>query len=344
MREVQYKSFSLRTHKKNWRLDNPNVCQFELTFGCGLHCKHCYTDCYNKPAYLRKELKTKDVKIILDKVYNAGAIWLCLTGGDPLIRKDFLEIYSYAKEKGFIITVFTSGCSVTEEITDYFKKSPPFVIEITLNAVTEDLYEKISQAKGSFEKVIKGIDLILKENLPLRIKTQVTKDNLAELPKIREFVEGKGLEFQSYSDLYARLDGDKAPCSLRISRQEIMSLNNRIKSGCFNEPNELNEHNEPNDSLFPCAISGGDGINIDPYGNMFLCNLIRNPTFNLLEVDIKYAFERLLSSVRDKKFSTDSRCKNCNLRQFCRSCPGRAFLEKGDMEAPIEYYCELAKV
>ncbi|MFQ5868041.1 MAG: radical SAM protein, partial [bacterium] len=87
MREIQYKTFSLRTHKKNWLLKRPNVCQFELTFGCNLHCKHCYTDCYNKPDCLKKELKTGEVKFILDKVYKAGVIWLCFTGGDPLTRK-----------------------------------------------------------------------------------------------------------------------------------------------------------------------------------------------------------------------------------------------------------------
>ncbi|GAF88367.1 unnamed protein product, partial [marine sediment metagenome] len=116
MREIQYKTFSLRTHKINWLLKRPNVCQFELTFGCNLHCKHCYTDCYNKPAYLKKELKTREVKFILDKVYKAGVIWLCFTGGDPLTRKDFLDIYSDAKDKGFIITLFTNGYSMTEEI------------------------------------------------------------------------------------------------------------------------------------------------------------------------------------------------------------------------------------
>lgn len=108
MEEIQYKTFSLNTHKKNWQINNPNVCQFELTFKCGLHCKYCYTDCYNKPDYSKDELSTKEIKLILNKVYDAGVIRLCFTGGDPLARKDFLDIYAYAKIKGFIITIFTN--------------------------------------------------------------------------------------------------------------------------------------------------------------------------------------------------------------------------------------------
>lgn len=344
MKEIQYKTFSWKTHKKNWLLKRPNVCQFELTFRCNLHCKHCYTDCYNKPAYLRKELKTGEVKLILDKVCKAGVIWICFTGGDPLTRGDFLDIYAYAKDKGFIVTVFTNGYSMTKEIARYFKKRPPFVIEMTLNAVTEDLYEKISQVKGSFERVMKGINLILKERLPLKIKTQITRDNLAESPKIKRFIEGLDLKFRPSSDLHARLNGDLAPCNLRILPQEVLNLNGRIKTDCLNKPDKLNESKEPNDSLFPCAIGGGDGIHIDPYGNMFLCNLIRKPVFNLLKVDIQYASNKLLPLVRNRKFSTDSRCNGCNLREFCHWCPGRAYLETGDMEAPIPYYCKLAKV
>ncbi|MEA3560790.1 MAG: radical SAM protein [Candidatus Omnitrophota bacterium] len=129
MKEIQYKTFSLRTHKKNWRIKRSNVCQFELTFKCGLNCSYCYVSCYNKPECIKNELTTKGVKFILDKVYNAGIIWLCLTGGDPLTREDFLEIYSYAKNKGLIITIFTNGYSMTKEIADYLEKRPPFVKE-----------------------------------------------------------------------------------------------------------------------------------------------------------------------------------------------------------------------
>lgn len=349
MREIQYKTFSLRTHKKNWHLMRPNVCQFELTFGCDLHCKHCYADCYNKPIYLKKELKTEEVKFILDKVHRTGVIWLCFTGGDPLTRRDFLDIYSYAKDKGFIITVFTNGYSMTGEITRYFKKRPPFVIEMTLDAATENLYERISQVKGSFKKTVEGINLILKEKLPLKIKTNITRDNLEELPKIKKFIKKLGLKFQPSTDLYARLNTDLRPCNLRISPQEVLNLNGRVKTDCLNNLKKRNklykryELNKPNNSLFLCAIGGGDGIHIGPYGNMFLCNLIRKPAFNLLKTDIEYASHKLLPLVRNRTFVSNSRCKSCNAREFCHWCPGRARLEMGDEETPVPYYCELAK-
>ena len=347
MREIQYKKFSWDIHKKNWRVKQPNVCQFELTFRCGLHCKHCYTDCYNKDEYLERELSAVQVKRLLDKIYNSGVIWLCFTGGDPLTRDDFLEIYSYAKEKGFIITIFTNGYSMTKEILDYLKNRPPFVIEITLNAVTKKTYEDISQVKGSFEKVMHGVDMIAQNKLPLKIKTQVMRHNLEELPKIKEFVEGLGLRFRPSIDLYASLDRGLSPCNSRISPQEALKLDKRLGADSIKKEDGCNVNGArsaltSNPNLFRCAAGGGDGINLDPYGNMFLCSLIREPCFNLLEAGIEDTVSKLLSLVRGKRFTTSSRCKECKIHELCHSCPGRALLEIGDMEAPVEYYCELA--
>jgi radical SAM protein with 4Fe4S-binding SPASM domain len=304
-------------------------------------------------------LKKDQLKFILDKVYRAGAIWLCFTGGDPLTRKDFLELYSYAKDKGFIITIFTNGYSMTKEIAGYLKKKPPFVIEMTLNAVTEELYEKISHVKGSFKKTMEGISLISKRKLPLKIKTQITKDNLEELPKIEKFVKGLGLKFRPSAILHARLTGNLTPCNLRIPPNEILGLNGKKElsdDDCDMAPETDNlkpktdDHispagrRTPETNLFRCTISGGDGIHIDPYGNTFPCSLIRRPKFNLLKMDIEYASNKLSTLVRNRKFESNSICKSCNLREFCHWCPGKAKLETGDEEAPIPYYCEMAKL
>jgi len=350
MQEIKYKIFSFRTHKKNLRKDKPNVCQFELTFGCGLHCKHCYSDCYNKARYIKKELNTKEVKFILDNVYKQGILWLCFTGGDPLTRPDFLELYKYAKNKGFIITIFTNAYSMNKKIAEYLKDKPPFIIEVTLNAVMQDLYEKISQVKGSFSKAMRGINLILKVSLPLKIKTQVTRDNFRELPQIKKFVKSLGLRFRPSVFLYGRLDGDLTPCNLRISPQEVLSLNGNKKSSL--DDCDLSTNHEPrlphrqagttNHALFRCAIAGGDGIHIDPYGNMLPCNCIREPKLNLLKENIEEACKKILNWVRVRHITDNSKCQSCSVRSICYNCPGKALLETGDLEGRINWFCDLA--
>jgi len=338
MKKLNYKDFSFRTHMLNWHRHKPNICQFELTFKCNLHCKHCYSDCYNNPYYIKKELNTKQVKFILDKIYKAGVIWLCFTGGDPLTREDFLDIYSYAKNKGFIITIFTNGYSMTKKITDYLENMPPFVIEITLNAITKKTYEYISGVGDSFEKIMAGIDMIMRRKLPLKIKTQVTRQNIKERERIKRFVQGLGLRFRPSPMLHARLDGDISPCKLRITPQQILDINKKFRPTA----NQPRENQDKKNRLFRCTIGTSDGFNIDPYGNMLTCQKIRKPAENLLESSISKARNKLYSRIRRINFVTSSKCRYCELRGLCRLCPGSALLETGNMESSIGYFCELA--
>lgn len=350
MKEIQYKDFSLRTHKKNWRIDKSNVCQFELTFRCDFHCLYCYSDCYNNPTDTKNELSTSQVKQILDKIYEAGCLWLCLTGGDPLKRKDFLEIYDYAKQKGFIITIFTNGYSLTKKIVDFLGNNPPFVVELTLNSVAKNTFEEISQLPDSFDKTFSNLKMLIKRNIPVKIKTMVIKNNIREIQEIEKFIQGLGLRFNPSAFIYARLNKDRQPCSLRISPQQLINVNrgfdldSRVNENidCFY--NRLGKSRKKGHSvaLFRCAAGSSDGVIISPYGRMVFCIHLREPSIDLLNQDIVETFFELFNQFRQKTFSTDSACSSCKIRSLCYSCPGHAFLEKGDMELPIEWFCQLA--
>jgi radical SAM protein with 4Fe4S-binding SPASM domain len=356
MREIGYKNFSWRTHQKNWSLKRPNVCQFELTFKCALHCEHCYSDCYNGSQFIKKELNTKQAKTIIDKAHALGVLWLCFTGGDPLQREDFLDIYDYAKKKGFIITVFTTGFSMTEKIAGHFKKTPPFVIEITINAVTKNTCERITKVQGSFEKTMRGLDIITSRNLPLKVKTMVTSQNYEEIHDIKLFLQRRGIEFRPSLILYARLNGDTTPCSLRLRRSRIKDMCKLF--GNYGKENlgdgiEITDACRPNrksielaNGLFRCVIGGGDGINIDPYGNMFPCTCIREPKINFLNssiAQIKHMLHDTIASFSLLGYKAGSKCLLCKFIDKCPRCPGQAFLETGSMEKPIQYYCDLVQ-
>lgn len=286
----------------------------------------------------------------MDKMHKAGIIWLAFTGGDPLTRKDFPEIYAYAKEKGFIVSLLANANRITEKMVKFFKRQTPFFIDLTLNAVTKDSFEKITQVEHSFVAAMRGINLSLKAGLPLRIKTLITKDNLRELPAIRKFIQDLGLQFNPSYVLYSRLNGDLAPTSLRIPPRKVLDISG-IKApsdsdtgfmNCFRAAHAARRNTST--YLFDCAIGNGGGIYIDPYGNAFPCNFIREPAFNLLAVEPEEALQRFFTQIKTRKFTTDSKCDGCNLRRICRWCPGAAYVETSDMEKPIKYYCELTNL
>jgi MoaA/NifB/PqqE/SkfB family radical SAM enzyme len=343
MKETAYRNFSLKAHTNLSVCGRPGVCQFELTYACGLHCTHCYTDCYNRSSRIKSELRTKDVKRALDGIRELGVVWLCLTGGDPVARPDFGEIYRYCKEKGFIVTVFTSGYFCDRKIVDLFKESPPFSIEITLNAVTRSLYEKITHVRGSFGRVMKNFHSMRRAGFALTIKSQVTRENVAALPQIKKFAARYKVRFLPDASLYPRLDGNQSPCSLRISPREVLRVYG------FDIPREgrclRNEerYKSSRNDLFPCAVRGGSGFSVDPYARMFLCPLLRIFNRDILAADVKEEYAKLLTDLRALKFVSRSACRSCDyFSEICLWCPGRAYMESGDWEQPVAYLCELA--
>ncbi len=80
--------------------------QWEITCRCNLRCVMCYTDPFNTPEQIRQELSYEEIVRILDEIHKEGCLEITFTGGEPFARRDFLHIYTYAKSKGFLLTIF----------------------------------------------------------------------------------------------------------------------------------------------------------------------------------------------------------------------------------------------
>src|SRR5712691_8746409 len=205
---VEYRDFSLKVHTESGAHSRVVTAQIELTYGCNLHCVHCYTDCYNHQDLIKREMSYEQVVHILDQLHDVGVLWVCFTGGEIFVRKDFFNIYAYAKEKGFLIILFTNGTLITEAIADYLKEHPPFCIEISCHGATDETFDRITQVRGSFQRFLKGVRLLLERGLPIKLKTKAMTVNQHELDQIKAFVEGLGTQFRLSTVIYPRLNGD----------------------------------------------------------------------------------------------------------------------------------------
>src|SRR5438445_6842006 len=144
-------SHTIHNHYANRRV--PLEVSIEVTRRCPLECQHCYN---NLPmgdlAARNRELSKEEYVALLDELADMGVLWVLFTGGEIFARKDFLEIYTHAKRKGFLITLFTNGILINEGIADYLREYPPFGIEITLYGRTRETYEALTQLPGSYER------------------------------------------------------------------------------------------------------------------------------------------------------------------------------------------------
>jgi len=340
--------------------------QLELTYRCNLNCIHCYCKGSEEHAPRstshatrsmsnteRRELTTQEWKEILDEIQKEGCIWLTFTGGDPLLRNDFLEIYAYAKIKGFIITVFTNGYGFTSKIIDFLAKSPPCSIEITLNGIGKDTYEAITQGEGSFEKVMANIKKLKENKMSLVLKTNSLKQNKNEVAKIKKWTQeflgkpaGNKHYFKYDPMIYPRLNGDKTPTNYRLSFEELLELKRQ-------DPDIWKEYEKGLHGKFPAIKRDMDFLHncdawisqffINPYGRLKFCVLSDKFSIDLKTIPFREGFYNVFPQLLNERFKTDSKCKNCSLRPICYNCPARAYLETGNEEAPVPYYCELAK-
>lgn len=336
---TDYRDFTRLLAEKAIEESCPISGQWELTFNCNLNCIYCYV----VKEQDRKELTFSEIEDILKQLHDAGCLWLCLTGGEPLMRPDFLEIYTSAKKKGFLINIFTNGTLITPKIADYLKEYPPYLIEITLNGITAKTYEAITGVDGSFERCMNGIELIKERKLPLVIKANGMTVNKNEILAIKRFAKEQGDYFRFDSVIQCRLDGSKEPCKFRLSPDEVAEIEHcdpdmlRQWQECFKV-----KHSTPwSDELFRCE-GGRSSFYIDPYGRLMLCHAMRNPNHNLREGRFEEGFYNLFPKIRSDRYKTNSPCKDCDLYYICRQCPGRTQLETGEIELPAEYFCKLA--
>lgn len=349
MKEEKYAAWSLGVHQRLSRQRIPICGSIAVTQRCNNHCVHCYN---NLPAASRDakaaELALHEYYLILDEIVEAGCLWLLLTGGEIFMRQDFFEIYTYARKKGLLITLFTNGTLITPEIAAQIVQSPPFAIEITIYGHTRETYEAVTRTPGSYERCISGINLLRDRNLPLKLKTMALTTNTHEIRAMKQFVEEDlGLEFKFDAMVNPRLDCSQSPLDVRLTPVEIVGLDleypDRVGewkhfARCFIKP-EIGDGYP--DNLYRCS-AGLSSFAIDPYGKLSPCVLSATEGYDLRKGNFREGWGNHLAAVRQKRASRSTKCAACRLKSMCGVCPASSELECADPETPVDFLCRVA--
>ncbi len=342
--EQGYETFSRRLHKKVAEQRVPVSGSLEVTLRCNVRCQHCYVPLSNRRGPASPELHLDEIKGILDEIAQAGCLWLVITGGEPLMRHDFKDIYLYAKHKGFLLTLFTNGTLLTPKIADFLAEWRPFNIEITLYGYTRETYESVTGIPGSHERCMQGIRLLLERRLPLKLKTVLMTLNRHELADMQSFAEQLGVEFRFDPMVNAGIDGSLEPTSLRLLPEEIVTLERNDPDRARRWPEHyqnLAEKQIQDRQLYLCG-AGKTSFHIDSFGRLSLCQSARQPSFDLRHGSFRQGWDEFLAGVRAQEYSEDYACGSCELRPVCSQCPAVSYLEHGDSEKPVEFVCDVA--
>jgi radical SAM protein with 4Fe4S-binding SPASM domain len=320
----------------------PVSASIELTYRCNLHCTHCYCP----PGERKQELSGDEIRTLLDRLAGMGTLFLLLTGGDPLLRKDFPQLYRHAKQLGMLVTVFTNGTLIDDRIAALWEELPPYLVEISLYGLTRDVYERVTASRGTYDRCLAGIARVLAGGHPLALKCPATTENAHEIPGIAQLAKDLGVDFRYDPLILATMEGEKRPHALRLAPEAIVALESADVEKDRAWRKYLTAEPHPpigSDALFSCG-AGKNSLHVDPYGNVQVCLMVKNFKHSLRERSLDEIYFDEFPRILALKREPDSRCGGCSHRATCNNCPGMALWETRSSQGHVDFACRLSEV
>ncbi len=334
--------FRERTHRNRI----PISAMLELTSRCNLRCQHCYLGNQNaQHARHDQERTTEAVKASLQEWVDAGCLYLLITGGDPMMRDDFSEIYRFACELGLLVTVFCDGILVDQPLVDLFKEFPPRKVEISIYGATAETYERVTQVSGSFSKAWKGIGLLCRNEVRVGLKTVLLTLNEHELDAMEAQARARGVPFRYDAAVFPCLPGgSNEPLDLRVAPEKVVAhdLSNPERRKQWRDRLEQTSVHSPDDRLYPCG-AGVTGFYADPFGDLSPCLMATTYQVEQGDQSFQDVWAQSLGKIQTKKSSQDS-CLSGKMRGACVHCPAMNYLETGDEETESDYMIETTRL
>ncbi len=322
---------------RQWAKANtvPLNATFELTPFCNFNCVMCYVHLTKEQAKAQGEMLSAGEWIeIAGKAKELGTLNLCLTGGEPLIRPDFWEIYSELNKMGFLITVLSNGSLIDEDTMAKFEKyGMPYSMKLTMYGASDETYQRTCGSADGFTRLSKGVALLKEAKVPFKMTSTIVRENACDLQEIYRFAREQGVPMQH---------------TISVLRSSRGSTNTATTSRfAFDDfPDELSlemlEKSKfpPLNSPFAWCASNKISFWMTWHGHLQLCSSLVKPY-------VKYSGElvedwKKLQQKLEKIKSPDE-CSECQWRAFCQRCPGILCAESGDPEQTDEDLCNMAK-
>lgn len=316
-------------------------CLIELTYKCNLNCIHCFAkNCTNHKTD-SVEMTTAEIIDLINDLYNLNVFKLTFTGGELFSRNDSYEIIEYSINKGFLVDIFSNGTLLSDDAIRDISKLHPRSFQSSIYSHIASRHDEITGEVGSFNKTLHTLRLFASYDVPINIKTIIMHFNQNDYKGLEELSQSIGATFQPGLSISPKNDGDKTPCSYRVTDAET------IKNFFLNKHNNHNSINSFSKRDLNSSICGAarSSLSIDPYGNVFPCNAFNFPLGNIKKQKIEDIWNNSLELHKIRKYSVRDlpKCKNCKYLDFCSFCPGMALLETGSMFEPYSEACSHAK-
>ena len=349
----------------------PYVVSWNLTYRCNLACEHCYLDAGGAPQVGtenfadRSELGTEECFRVIDEIAAfAPECVTILTGGEPLLRRDILEIVRRASERGLWVVVGTNGVSITENVAKRLAEAGARGLSLSLDALDPDRHDHFRKVRGAWRNTVEGAEILNRTGLPFIVQTTVGSHNLGELEAIADFAHDRlaakvwNLYFlvptgrgQFVSDITPAQYDEVLASLYRIQRKydRRMLVNAKCAPHYIKtvlEKGGGQARSDPADVSPIRTYSGGAGgcpagthyMGIRPNGDVTPCPYLPVFAGTLRSSSLAdlWTSSELFADIRRRSPSSGGlggRCGECEMNGHCGGCRARAYGMTGDLMA-----------
>lgn len=145
---------------------------------CNLSCRHCYANSFDKD--FEGELSLEQCLNVANNLKNAHVPAVILSGGEPLLHPHVFTIAKEVKKNGFYLALSSNGILINEEKAEKLKEIDFNYVGVSLDGINE-VHDHIRGEKGAFVKSLAGVDLAVKNNLKVGLRTTLTNTNFHQI-------------------------------------------------------------------------------------------------------------------------------------------------------------------
>jgi radical SAM protein with 4Fe4S-binding SPASM domain len=324
----------------------------DLTYRCNNDCRHCWLRLAPDAPESGRELSFEEIRRVVDEARREGCRSWTISGGEPMLRPDFAEIFAFITGRAASYTLNTNGTLITPAIARMLKKKGSKLV--ALYGATAEVHDRVTRTPGSFVALTRGIAYLREAGAAFTVQVVPMKRNLHEYEAMARLAESWSPSWRvGASWLFLSADGDPAKnrgiAAERLSPAEVLEIDRpegtaaglgaAADAACFAAGGG---------GLYAECLAGRRDFHVDPYGGLSFCGLVKDPQLrlDLRRMSFREAWGEQLPALGDRiepGKAYRENCGSCRLKKDCRWCPAYAYLEHGDHEAKIEYLCALAR-
>jgi radical SAM protein with 4Fe4S-binding SPASM domain len=171
---------------------------WNLTQRCNLECAHCYMSAH-AGADVRGELTTDECRRVIDEIARVNPhVFLILTGGEPLLRRDIFEVAGYASSRGFTTVLGTNGVLLREREARRMREHGVLGASISLDSTDRARHDAFRRLPGAWDGAVRATRVLTDAGLDFSLHMSVTDWNVEEVPAMIDLARELGAKVLNF--------------------------------------------------------------------------------------------------------------------------------------------------